>query len=280
MLEVRKPRCYTHKPQAKPDVAVDRPPQLCVGKPADEIEHLAAKEMPMNNCEGEVWLANLGVEGKIRPVIIVDWDIDSNNVIYIPLTTVDRGRDQVSIPDLQFLREKSFANIFFISIIDGEDLMRKLGSLPESVYDEVTRKSNELIESGHTFSSFRKNPTNSPQNTYNQSDYSNRPFSKLAGLLDTSSLTVYRDKNGHYVLADIGSILPTDDSKPASTTISFGENTTSNAHATHSVTPKEEQKPAISPPQQASAAQSARIPLFARILLAAGAAALGIPLIA
>jgi mRNA interferase MazF len=58
---------------------------------------------------GEVWLADLGLAAKTRPVVIVsrhDPDAPRALTIYVPLTTQNRGsRYEVALPKLTFLRE-------------------------------------------------------------------------------------------------------------------------------------------------------------------------------
>jgi mRNA interferase MazF len=63
----------------------------------------------------EVWLADLGLAAKTRPVVIVsrhDPDAPRALVIYVPLTTQNRGsKYEVKLPELHFLRETSVANV-------------------------------------------------------------------------------------------------------------------------------------------------------------------------
>jgi mRNA interferase MazF len=62
----------------------------------------------MNPRPGEVWLADLGIAAKTRPAVVVS-KYDENPprvlVLYVPLTSEDRGSDyEVQIPKLPFLR--------------------------------------------------------------------------------------------------------------------------------------------------------------------------------
>ncbi len=63
---------------------------------------------------GEVWLADLGLAAKSRPVVIVsryDPDAPRALTIYVPLTTQNRGsKYEVALPNLRFMREASVAN--------------------------------------------------------------------------------------------------------------------------------------------------------------------------
>jgi mRNA interferase MazF len=64
---------------------------------------------------GEVWLADLGLAAKTRPVVIVSrYDPDSPRalVLYVPLTTQNRlSSYEVPLPRLSFLDRDSVANV-------------------------------------------------------------------------------------------------------------------------------------------------------------------------
>jgi len=91
----------------------------------------------MNIKQGEVWLADLGIAVKTRPVVIVS-RYDANPprvlVIYVPLTTQYRNSEyEVVLPDLRFLNQLSVANVQGIGSIPTARLERKLGELPSDV---------------------------------------------------------------------------------------------------------------------------------------------------
>lgn len=90
---------------------------------------------------GEVWLADLGLAAKTRPVVIVsrrDDDAPRALVIYVPLTTQHRGsRYEVVLPALSFLREASVANVQGISSLPQVRLERRLGKVPDSALKEI-----------------------------------------------------------------------------------------------------------------------------------------------
>lgn len=95
----------------------------------------------MNPKPGEVWLADLGLAAKTRPVLVVS-RFDSNPpralVIYVPLTTQYRNsRYEVPLPKLSFLREESFVNVQGIGSIPRTRLERKLGELPDKVMVQI-----------------------------------------------------------------------------------------------------------------------------------------------
>lgn len=95
----------------------------------------------MNLHPGEVWLADLGIAAKIRPVVIVsrhDEDAPRALVVYVPLTTQNRGsRYEVVLPRLRFLREESVANVQGIGSLAEVRLERRIGKLPDSVLKEI-----------------------------------------------------------------------------------------------------------------------------------------------
>lgn len=92
---------------------------------------------------GEVWLADLGLAAKTRPVIIVsrrDPDAPRALVLYVPLTTQARGSGyEVPLPGLPFLDKESVANIQGLGSIPYARLERRLGTLPAETMMKVRR---------------------------------------------------------------------------------------------------------------------------------------------
>ncbi|MDP2602578.1 MAG: type II toxin-antitoxin system PemK/MazF family toxin [Deltaproteobacteria bacterium] len=90
---------------------------------------------------GEVWLADLGLAAKTRPVVILSRDDPQAPralVTYIPLTTQDRGsRYEIELGNLRFLRETSVANVQGIGSIPSVRLQRRLGSLPDETLEKI-----------------------------------------------------------------------------------------------------------------------------------------------
>jgi mRNA interferase MazF len=95
----------------------------------------------MSARRGEVWLAELGLAAKTRPVVIVsrnDRDSPRALVIYVPLTTQNRGsKYEVELPPLSFLRAPSVANVQGVASLPVTRLERKLGELPNDVLDRI-----------------------------------------------------------------------------------------------------------------------------------------------
>lgn len=87
----------------------------------------------MNPKPGEVWLVDLGLAAKTRPVVIVsryDSEPPRALVLYIPVTTQNRGSAyEVELLNVSFLRQGSVANVQGLGSIPSVRLDRKLGDL-------------------------------------------------------------------------------------------------------------------------------------------------------
>ncbi len=86
---------------------------------------------------GEIWLADLGLAAKTRPVIIVsrlDPDPPRALVLYVPLTTQRRNSPyEVPLPRLSFLDRESVANVQGLGSLPTVRLERKIGRLSHAV---------------------------------------------------------------------------------------------------------------------------------------------------
>jgi len=95
----------------------------------------------MNPGPGEVWLADLGLAAKTRPVVIVsrrDSDPPRALVVYVPLTTQDRNsRYEIPIARLPFLNQDSFANVQGIASLPTIRLERRLGRVSDQTMDQI-----------------------------------------------------------------------------------------------------------------------------------------------
>jgi mRNA interferase MazF len=100
---------------------------------------------------GEVWLADLGLAAKTRPVVIVSrYDPEAPRVlvIYVPLTSQNRAsRYEVELPRLQFLKSESVANVQGIGSLPMTRFERKLGK----VSDDVMRKIHQALKFAFDF---------------------------------------------------------------------------------------------------------------------------------
>src|SRR5436190_10174185 len=90
---------------------------------------------------GEVWLADLGLAAKTRPVVIVsrhDPNAPRALTIHVPLTTQNRGsKYEVELPKLPFLPEMSVANVQGVASLAVTRLERKLGEVPPDVLRRI-----------------------------------------------------------------------------------------------------------------------------------------------
>ena len=90
---------------------------------------------------GEVWLVDLGMAAKTRPVVVVsryDEDPPRVLVLYVPLTSENRGSDyEVEMPKLPFLRLEGVANVQGIASLPAKRLDRRLGVLPMEVMQRI-----------------------------------------------------------------------------------------------------------------------------------------------
>jgi mRNA interferase MazF len=92
---------------------------------------------------GEVWLADLGLAAKTRPVVIVsrhDPDPPRALVLYVPLTTQDRRSSyEVPLPRLPFLDRESVANVQGLGSVPVVRLERRLGTVQREVLAEIRK---------------------------------------------------------------------------------------------------------------------------------------------
>lgn len=83
---------------------------------------------------GEVWLGDLGIAGKTRPIVILsrtDADPPRALAIYVPVTTQDRSSQyEVSLGHLSFLDDESVANVQGIASLPLVRLVKRLGAVP------------------------------------------------------------------------------------------------------------------------------------------------------
>lgn len=92
---------------------------------------------------GDVWLADLGMAAKRRPIVIAsraDPDPPRDLILYVPLTSQARGSDyEVALPRLPFLQSDSVANVQGLGSLPRAKLERRLGTLPADVMAEIRR---------------------------------------------------------------------------------------------------------------------------------------------
>src|SRR5213596_3007714 len=95
----------------------------------------------MNPSPGEVWVADLGLAAKTRPVVIVsrqDPDPPRALVLYVPLTTQRRDSAyEVPLPRLPFLDRESVANVQGLGSLPTVRLERRMGRLSAGIMERI-----------------------------------------------------------------------------------------------------------------------------------------------
>jgi len=95
----------------------------------------------VNPAPGELWVVDLGVVGKVRPVVVVSRnDADSPRALAIcaPLTTQNReSRYEVPLGKLKFLEKDSWINVQGLMSVGHEKLIRRIGRLAAPQMDQV-----------------------------------------------------------------------------------------------------------------------------------------------
>jgi mRNA interferase MazF len=95
----------------------------------------------MNPQPGEIWLADLGLAAKTRPVVIVsrqDPDPPRFLVLYVPLTTQRRDSlYEVPLPRLPFLDRESVANVQGLGSLPTVRPERKIGGLSAGIMERL-----------------------------------------------------------------------------------------------------------------------------------------------
>ena len=83
----------------------------------------------------EIWLADLGLAAKVRPVVIVsrkEEDPPRDLAIYVPCTSQYRGsRYEVSLPIQRGLDRETWVNVQGIGAIPSPRLVRRIGKVSE-----------------------------------------------------------------------------------------------------------------------------------------------------
>jgi mRNA interferase MazF len=95
----------------------------------------------MKPLPGEIWLADLGLAAKTRPVVIVsrqDPDPPRSLVLYVPLTTQRRNSPyEAPLPRLPFLDRESVANVQGLGSLPTVRLERKIGRLSAGIMERL-----------------------------------------------------------------------------------------------------------------------------------------------
>ncbi len=85
---------------------------------------------------GEIWLADLGLTAKARPVVILsadDPEAPRALYIYVPLTRQNRGSPyEVPLGHLPGIDKKSVANVQGVGSLPSVRFERRIGTLPKA----------------------------------------------------------------------------------------------------------------------------------------------------
>lgn len=90
---------------------------------------------------GEVYMLDLGYEGKLRPVVILSRE-DPNSPralsLFVPLTKESRpSKYEVAMPRVPWLKLQSYANVQAIGSVGHHELTDKRGRFEQSVIEEI-----------------------------------------------------------------------------------------------------------------------------------------------
>lgn len=98
---------------------------------------------------GEIWIADLGMVAKTRPVLILSYPSPSDArmlAIVAPLTSQIRNQSgEVYIGKPKWLPKESAVNIQALASIDKNSLERKMGVLPAKDYALIKEEIKKLL---------------------------------------------------------------------------------------------------------------------------------------
>jgi mRNA interferase MazF len=90
---------------------------------------------------GDVFIVDLGFDGKVRPVVVVSREDDGASralFIVVPLTSQFRGsRYEIQMPRVPWLKPQSFANVQAISSVENHELTNRRGKFEASVVKQI-----------------------------------------------------------------------------------------------------------------------------------------------
>lgn len=90
---------------------------------------------------GDVFIIDLGYEGKVRPVVVVsreDPDAPRALSVVVPLTSQSRGgRYEVKMPRVPWLNLQSFANVQAIGSVENHELTNRRGKFDTAVVKQI-----------------------------------------------------------------------------------------------------------------------------------------------
>ncbi len=98
---------------------------------------------------GEVWLADLGIVAKTRPVLVLAEPSEQDArslVVVVPLTSQIRGmRGEVPLGNVKWLQKSSAVNVQGIASFDPSRLDRRLGTCTHEQMESVKHALREIF---------------------------------------------------------------------------------------------------------------------------------------
>ena len=95
----------------------------------------------MSPIPGDVYLVDLGMVAKERPMVVVsryDPEAPRSLSLCVPFTTRNRDSQyEVALGRYPFLREPSWANVQGTMAVGNEKLLRRLGKVSATQYSEI-----------------------------------------------------------------------------------------------------------------------------------------------
>ncbi len=95
----------------------------------------------MTTKPGEVYLVNLGIAGKVRPMIVLSREDSAPPralAICAPITTSSRESPyEIPIGKSNFLKLESFVNVQGLQAIPHHELQRKLGNVSDNNLSQI-----------------------------------------------------------------------------------------------------------------------------------------------
>ena len=99
---------------------------------------------------GEVYLLDLGYEGKTRPVVIVsreDPGAPRALSVFVPLTKVSRGgRYEVTMPRVPWLKVQSYANVLGMGAAEWHELTDRRGRIDAATLAKIREAIRWMLE--------------------------------------------------------------------------------------------------------------------------------------
>lgn len=90
---------------------------------------------------GEVYLVDLGMAGKVRPVVVVtreDATAPRAISVTVPLTTQNRGSCyEVVMPRVPWLKHQSIANVQAIAAYEHHEFLERRGRFDQLTLDKI-----------------------------------------------------------------------------------------------------------------------------------------------